>query len=114
MARLKYGAKRGGLHLKVARAIDTGFAGGEFDLPSWQQWAVDQVYEYPAADVRKALADEFVAADGDTDIQESLLYTSAAFDYMIWNRAVQTTWSERQVIFAELAGAAGDDVDDDA
>ena len=100
--------------MRGARAIDAGFAdGGDFDLPSWQQWAVEQVYEYPSPDVRKAFADEFAGAD-DKDIQESLLYTSAAFDYMIWNRAVQTTWSERQVIFAELAGAAGDDVDDDA
>ena len=57
-----------------------------------------------------AIADEFDAVV-DADTQKALLYNVAAFSYMIWNRAIKTTYNERQVIFAELAGAAEAEAD---
>ena len=41
------------------------------------------------------------------------MYNAAAFNYVIWNRATQTTCNGRRVILAELAGAAEAEADDD-
>ena len=103
--------KRGGIHLRVAATIDAGFAGDEWDLQAWQTWGADQLYVYPEPTDRKAFADLFDKLTDGAE-QEAALYSTEAFSYMIWNRAVQSIRDERHAIFDALA-AAGEGADPD-
>ena len=90
--RWKRAQQRGGIHKRVAMVLDSVLTGV---LEEWQDWAAGQVYAMPSNEDRNAWAAEFdTSADHGT-----MIWTTLAFQYILWNRKVTVIAELRRAHF---------------